>query len=215
MKPSNEQLEFEIAAMLSEHADDMNRHAAPSPAVVARARSAVRHEINERWFAAQPHPRPCDDVRRAVRNAVGDALRAQAALPSRHTARSQRPAWSPGWAGLAAAAMIALCGLLIRQVGYVDAPHASPAEDAIVAATERQVEWFLDAATVAFNAYDASDEQAGTTGGDDLDASKSHANTAGGDVLNDLNQAFESVWESTDADDDTLGRTAPPQGVLG
>lgn len=209
MPDETQDIENRIDAMLEELAEAIDRVAEPNAAVVARVKSAVRHELNEQWLAAYGTPTPSDETVGEVRQAVRRELIHTRALGRLFAAGPPR-----FWAGLAAAAMIALSVGLIRQVGYMASrPPALADRSTVQVAVD--VDLFVEAAQLAL----AEDPFAESV----LDELQSIDDTLVGSlrdreaqaVAEELDSAMRDILESTAPRDDTMGLNGKRPGVLG
>lgn len=116
------QLEREVNDRLAHLGDQLDVE--PDPAALSRLRSAVRHEVNERWLAEQSHPEPASDVLAQVKSVTRAALRRPAGnVPS--TGSAPRP-WRTIVPVLATAATVALVITLAWRAGSPDPSEPIP-----------------------------------------------------------------------------------------
>lgn len=129
--------EAAIHTMIADIAGELDRVAPPNEAVLARVKTAVRHEMNEQWLAQQSGPEPSGEAMARLRRAVRQAL---VGTTKSGPPDSLRVQWR---AALTAAAMIALCLGLIRHVGHLQAERD---HTLVLAAAREHVDFFVDAA---------------------------------------------------------------------
>lgn len=123
-----EQLEREVEALRAALAEDLSS-VAPRESAVARAKMAVRHELNEQWLQRRPQPEPSEAALARTRQAVREALAESGASPG------ARRWWMSRWAqgAVAAAATIALV------VGYLASRDDAPTDPLQLASGDREV----------------------------------------------------------------------------
>lgn len=183
--------------MLGEWASRLDRVPPPTEAVLARVRSAVRHELNEQWLAAHASPAPEPQALARVRLKVREELARQ------HRRSIGRWFSSQVMASLAAAAVLLLGVGLVRHVGYSRPPSASNLT--VVQAAQEHVDLFLEAAQVSMAADEFSDSVLSEL---ELiyarlpDTSPSGASQA---VFEALDEAFEQVFQEPEPRDSTMG----------
>lgn len=188
-----------VETMLAGLADELNAVAPPNAAVLERVKTAVRHELNEQWFDRQPAPQPAPQALVRVKRAVHRMLLSEANRPG-ETADSLR---MQRRAGLAAAAMIALCLGLIWQVG--NPRQAGPQPSLILAAAQEHVDLFVDAARASLagdefsesilSELESIDNQLAGTSGEDADDA----------VLDDIGGAIEEFLQDSEPSDGKAG----------
>ena len=196
-------LENEVEAMLEPLAGRLDRLPRVGEAVIERVKAAVRHEINEQWLAAQPAVQPPTEVIAGVRTAVRDELRRKRSAAShRFSTHEGDPAARQRWAaGLAAAAMIAICAVLIQRVGTLGPAPISPG----AMAANQPLDLFADAAEVAL----ADNEMTGHRGPPRATVDNSDG------VLDDLNNAVQDILSNPKPKDSTMNWPLLGPGALG
>lgn len=135
MSQEQQQTEAAVEAMLARLGGDLDAITPPNEAVLARIKTAVSHEINERWLNEQPCPEPSGAVLRKVKWAVHRVLVGGG--------RSNSLA-SPWRGALAAAAVIVLAFGLIRHLGHLQSRQHD--RMMVLASAQEHVDLFVDAA---------------------------------------------------------------------
>jgi hypothetical protein len=191
-------LEKQVDTLLGGLAAELDRPA-PNAAVLARVKSAVRHELNEQWLARHPSPGPRPEALQRVRLAVREEL-----------ARSgrNRRRMSPFSAGLAAVAMLALCVGLIRQVGYLQPPAVHNNSPAWAQAAQTHVDIFVEAAQVAMTTDDFSDSVLDELGEIRQTLTGASKDDSTQDVLDELDSAMWQILDNENGDE-----SRPTRGV--
>jgi hypothetical protein len=201
-------LEAEIETMLGDLSADLDRVPPPGEAVMARVKTAARHEMNERWLAALPtapaaRPGLLEDVQVAVR---------------RELDRQERWNWNRRWnpqlaGGAMAAAMLVLCVGLVWRIGRVPSPQVM-ADQLVVKAAEHHVSLFLEAAQVAL-AGDEFNKSLGTDPGQGGTRTESAAETGSDSLLKELDGAIEEVQRGMETGGGSPAASPRSRGVLG
>ena len=196
MSRDTDQLTRQVEAMLTPLADRLDRVPPPGEAVVERVKAAVRHEINEEWLAQRTPVHAPRELLDRVHAAVHATL---------HRDPVSAPYKTP-IAGLAAAAMMAICAGLIWQVGAL---HLKTGNDrgagALIAA--QPVDLFVEAAEVSLASVVSENNNRALSG--------SQANGSSDVVLDELNEAVQDVLSEPEPKDSTMGDWPVGQGVLG
>lgn len=209
MRDDTRDMESQFDAMLAGWADDFDRFPEPNAAVVERVKSAVRHEMNEQWLTAYGTPLPSDDAVGEVRQAVRDELD-----------RSIRPlVWSRwlqsrGVAGLAAAALVAVCVGLIQQVGSAGSRRAGTSVEPLMVA-RAHVDLFVEAAQ-----YTLAEDEFVESVLDELQSIDEKLVGSSGEpavesVLDELDGALQDILDEAAPADATMGSTMRLPEVLG
>lgn len=200
-------LETEIATTLQSLADELDRLPPLGEATVERVKTAVRQEINEQWLAAQPPILPSCEVINRLHASVRDELDRQPAIAEHQPAGVTASRWAGReqlFAGLATAAMIAICIGLIQHMGLWTATQKNVI--VTIAATQQPIDLFVEAAEVALTADET------TTALSSLSESRTGASTDG--VLEDLSDAVQEILNGLEQEDNTMIRPTAGQGVF-
>lgn len=209
MSEDTRNLENDVDAMLHDLAGAIDRFAEPNAAVLARVKSAVRHEVNEQWLAEYGTPLPSDEAIHLTRRVVRSQL-TRTRLSDRFLARSR----SRALAGLAAAAMLAVSVGLIRYIGYLN-PARSIRTVQNVVETRVDVDLFVEAAQFALADDDFAESVLDELRSIDDSIADSLHDRDSQAVADELDGAVREILESAAPADDTMGSSGHRPEVLG
>ncbi|HOA73089.1 MAG TPA: hypothetical protein PL151_00835 [Phycisphaerae bacterium] len=164
----------------------------PNPAVLARVKAAVRHELNERWLDQYPSPQPSRKALHRVRLAVREELARSG------PARRRTSLFSGGWA---AAAMMALCVGLIQQIGYLQPVSVPDSNAAWAQAAQTHVELFVETVQLAMSTDDFSHSVLDELGEIRQSLTGLSDRSATQDVLDELDSAMWQILDDQDGDE--------------
>ncbi len=191
-----DELESQIDAELGEFSRELNELPGPGLAVRERVKLAVRHEMNERWLAAQEPVPPrlglLHEVKRRVRCELvrtGAMSRARLFVESRMMG------------GLVAAALLLVCVGLIWQIGYLGSTEPGSASALNLASANSNLDLFVEAAQVVWDSEERQEQTDASVLGSAPDS-----------LMEDLTGALEDVLESPQAADDSTNGGVPREG---
>lgn len=214
MIDSLEQREKQANQALATLADELNGCGGPGPAVMERIKCAVRHEMNEQWLARQPEPerRPdlLADVQADVRREIARQQGWARGMRSSHHALSGFGAHSRWVAALAAAAMMAICVGVVRQVGYLGVQTGTSGGNAMV--NSAPVDLFVEAAQATFANDEFSAEVLKEVQSIESQLAGAKSNSQG-TTLEDLSGALQEVLDGSGSQGATMGQPAISGGV--
>jgi hypothetical protein len=209
-------LEEQVEAMLSPLAGDLDRFPPPGEAVLQRVKAAARHEINEQWLTTQPVAEPPSELVANVQAAVRDELGRCNNDRRRMAAQKSVGATNRRWlAGLAAAAMMAICAGVAQRAGTWSPAPARSVDMAMVkdspvelAALDHQpVDLFIEAAEAALAVEDEAASRRSPAAARNENSPER--------VLDDLDEAMQDILSKPEPKGSTMAEPPAGQGAVG